>query len=405
MRTLPSAYLKQHEEDRLLRGHPWVYNNEIGRIAGTTEAGGEMHVFSSQKRFMGTGIYSPSSKIRIRLYSSSDVALSEDLLRARIHKAIAIRRDFRNFEADCARIIFAEADGLPGLIVDRFAGSDPAGVRGSWLSVQFLAFGMDSRRDLILKLLSEALAPDGIMERSDAPVRKLEGLEPRTGVLLGSVPKTITITENGLTFRVHIGEGQKTGWFMDQKENRASVAVHARGQNVLDMFCNEGGFSLAAAAAGAQNVVAVDASFDAVSAVAANAKANGLEGKISTHAANAFEFLRDEKASKGPYGLIILDPPAFAKNRAAVDGALRGYREINVRALKLLGDGGTLATFSCSFWISRDRFLETLEASAADAGMALRYIQELCQAPDHPIVSGYPESRYLKGFIVKAEKR
>ena len=215
----------------------------------------------------------------------------------------------------------------------------------------------------------------------------------------------MTITENGLRFGVHIGEGQKTGWFMDQRENRAAVALHAKGEKVLDMFCNEGGFSLAAAAAGALSVLAVDASFDAASAVAANAKANGLEEKITTHAANAFDFLRDEKVSGGPYGLIVLDPPAFAKNRASVDGALRGYREMNVRALKLLGEGGILATFSCSYWISRERFLETLEAAAADTGMRLRYIRELCQSPDHPIVSGYPESRYLKGFIVAAEKR
>ncbi len=405
MRTLASAYLKQHEEDRLLRGHPWVYNNEIGRIAGNAEPGDEVHVFSSQKRFMGTGIYSPSSKIRIRLYSADDIALSEELVRARIQKAVVLRRQCRNFDADCARILFAEADGLPGLIVDRFVGSDATGAKGSWLSVQFLSFGMDRRRDMILKLLSEALAPDGIMERSEASVRKLEGLEPKTGVILGSVPKSISITENGLKFGVHIGEGQKTGWFMDQRENRALVAAHARGKKVLDMFCNEGGFSLAAAAAGAQSVLAVDASFDAVSAVAANAKANGLDALIATHAANAFDFLRDETASKGPYGLIVLDPPAFAKNRASVDGAIRGYREINVRALKLLGEGGILATFSCSFWLSRERFLDTLEAAAADTGMRLRYIQELCQAPDHPIVSGYPESRYLKGFIVSAEKR
>ena len=406
MDTVPVIVLKPREEDRLLAGHPWVYDNEIASAEGLEGAspGAEVRIRASRGRILGRGLWSPSSKIRVRRYSFRDEAFDEALVLRRVTGAIDLRRRFFDPAADSFRAVFAEADGLPGLIVDRYVGEGDAGVRGSWLVVQFLCAGADARRDTILGVLSRVLAPDGIMERSDSPVRRLEGLEQRAGVVAGSVPGRVVIVENGLRFGADLAAGQKTGWFMDQRANRAAVAGFARGRKVLDAFCNAGGFALAAAAAGAASVLGVDSSPEAVAAVRDNAALNGL-ADVEALEANAFDFLREAGAHDARYGLVVLDPPAFAKNRASLDGAIRGYKEINLRGMRLLDDGGVLATFSCSFWLPRERFIDVLEDAAADAGVRLRYLSELGQAPDHPVVSGYRESRYLKGFILEVERR
>lgn len=401
MRTLPSVILKSREEDRLLRGHPWVFDNEIRSVNGMADSGAEVHIFSAQGRFLGTGLWSPVSKIRVRRYSDADTAFDAGFVTARLERAKAIRTACRNHATDSSRAVFAEADGLPGLIVDRYAGTDDKGSTGSWLVTQFLSKGMDDRRELILAALDTAYHPSGIMERSDASVRRLEGLAPCSAIVAGTVPEAVHITENGLIFRVEICSGQKTGWFLDQSENRAAAARYARGREVLDCFCNAGGFSLAAAAAGASLVRALDSSREATASVSANAALNGLGKRIQTETADAFDFLRNAVQEGQNYGLVILDPPAFAKNKAALEGAARGYKEINLQALKLLGPGGILVTFSCSYWLSRERFLAILEDAARDAGIRIRYLEERGQAPDHPVISGYPESRYLKGFIVE----
>ncbi|OHD75831.1 MAG: hypothetical protein A3J97_02815 [Spirochaetes bacterium RIFOXYC1_FULL_54_7] len=401
MRTLPAVILKPREEDRLLRGHPWVFDNEIRAVNGTATSGGEVHIYSAQGRFLGTGLWSPVSKIRVRRYSDSDTPFDADFIAPRLERAIAIRAACRNPETDSSRAVFAEADGLPGLIVDRYVGIDDKGTKGSWLVTQFLSKGMDDRRELILAALDSAYRPTGIMERSEASVRRLEGLASRSAIVAGTVPEAVLITENGLLFRAEIGSGQKTGWFLDQPENRAAAARYASGKVVLDCFCNAGGFSLASAASGASLVRALDSSSDAIKSVQANAELNGLGNSIQTETGDAFDYLRRAGQEGQHYGLVILDPPAFAKNKASLDGAARGYKEINLQALKLLEPGGILATFSCSYWLSRERFLAILEDAARDAGARIRYLEERSQAQDHPVVSGYPESRYLKGFIVE----
>jgi 23S rRNA (cytosine1962-C5)-methyltransferase len=401
MRTLPAVILKPREENRLLGGHPWVFDNEIRSVNGKAESGAEVHIHSAQGRFLGTGLWSPVSKIRVRRYSDSDTPFDAGFIAARLERARAIRAACRNPGTDSSRAVFAEADGLPGLVVDRYVGTDEEGARGSWLVTQFLSKGMDDRRELLLEALNSAYRPTGIMERSEASVRRLEGLAPRSAIVAGSVPEAVLITENGLRFKAEIGSGQKTGWFLDQPENRAAAAGYAQGKSVLDCFCNAGGFSLAAAAAGAASVTALDSSREATGSVLANAELNGLGSRIQIETGDAFNYLRKAVQEGQHYGLVILDPPAFAKNKASLDGAARGYKEINLQALKLLEPGGILATFSCSYWLSRERFLAILEDAARDAGVRIRYLEERSQAPDHPMVSGYPESRYLKGFIVE----
>jgi 23S rRNA (cytosine1962-C5)-methyltransferase len=411
---------KRDEEDRLLRGHPWVYDNEIGRVQGKPEPGAELHIVNSTGRFLGTGLWSPQSKIRVRRYADSDSAFDTQFVRLSLERALAWRRRSFSLADDSCRIVFAEADGLPGLIVDRFVGqpwlAEAAGSGldrlskwesrtcpgGSWLSVQFLSRGVDERRDMIIQCLVDSLAPDGIMERSDAMVRRHEGLEFRTGSVYGHVPDSIVIIENGLHFRVDLGSGQKTGWFLDQQRNRAAVAKYADGRRVLDCFCNAGGFTLAAAANGASHVVAMDASQQALEATLENGKMNGLSDKLEVVCTDAFGFLRAATKANDRYGLIILDPPAFAKSKAGLEGAIRGYKEINRQAVRLLEPGGILASFSCSYWLTRERFNSILEDAASDAGKPLRYLEECGQPIDHPVISGYPESRYLKGAIVVA---
>lgn len=403
--------LKPREEDRILGGHPWIYDNEIARTEGGVSSGAEARAYGSRGRFLGSGTLSPSSKIRVRLHSRSDEDWDAAFTRRTLDSALSLRRRCRDLRSESARILFGEADGLPGLIADRFAGTpldpdgQPAGDPGSWIVLQVLAAGAEARKAAVVEALTDALSPDGILERSDAPVRQREGLPLVVGILSGSVPERIEIRENGLSFVVNLAAGQKTGWFLDQRENRAAAAAYAPGRTVLDAFCNAGGFGLCAARAGAASVLAVDSSEAAVSQVRENARRNGLESLVEARATNAFDFLRDLERDNRRFGMIILDPPAFAKNRAALEGAARGYKEINLRALRLLEPGGVLVTCSCSWWFDRERFRSMLEYAASDSGRRLRYLEDRTQAPDHPVVSGYPESRYLKCVIAETVDR
>jgi 23S rRNA (cytosine1962-C5)-methyltransferase len=261
--------------------------------------------------------------------------------------------------------------------------------------------GTALRKDLILDALAAVFPSNGVMERSDAPVRSLEGLPSEVGVLRGSVPEEILMRENGLEFAVNLSGGQKTGWFLDQRANRAAAARFANGRRVLDTFCNQGGFSIACAAAGAASIIALDSSADALAAVSDNAVRNGFADRIVTVEANAFDYLRTLERSGERFGLVILDPPAFAKNRASVETAGRGYKELNLRAMKLLEPGGVLVTCSCSHWYGPDLFDAMLQDAAFDAGRRLRLIAERGQDLDHPIMYGYDESRYLKCRILE----
>lgn len=407
----PRLILKPREEARIRAGHPWVYDNEIAGVEGRPEPGAEVEVLDARRRSLGSAFFNPKSKIRARIYSRIPRAADEDFFAEALDRASAWRRRFFDSERQSLRIAFGEADGLPGLIVDSFVGLpvDGAGTlagngggRGRWLSVQFLSLGVDARKVAILKALARVFPSDGIAERSDAPVRALEGLPTAAGIVAGYVPKGIVIEENGLRFGVDMLGGQKTGWFLDQRSNRAAASRYAKGKRVLDAFCNAGGFGLFCAAAGASSVLAVDSSADAVAAVSANAARNGLGSLVEAKAANAFDLLHALERSREKFGLIVLDPPAFAKNRASVEGAMRGYKELNLRALKLLDEGGIIVTCSCSHWFGPELFARMLEEATADSGRRIRILEERAQDLDHPIVSGYGESRYLKCTIAEA---
>lgn len=396
--------LKPKEDLRLRGGHPWIYDNEVAKVEGEAEAGGEVDVVDARGIFVGSALYNPKSKIRGRLYSRKSRPADRAFFLEAIGKALAWRRRFFDPDKQSLRLIFGEADGLPGLIVDSFVGDG-----GRWLSAQFLSYGMAARKELIVSALAELLPSAGVVEKDDAPVLKFEGLEPRVCLLSGAAPEGLVIEENGLSFAVDLMGGQKTGWFLDQRANRAAAARYAaypdgRGRRVLDAFCNAGGFGLACAAAGAESVLAVDSSAEAVAAVSANAARNGLSGKVKAVEANAFDYLRGLERTHERFGLVILDPPAFAKNRASIEGAHRGYKDLNLRALKILEAGGILVTCSCSYWFGRERFSSMLSEAAKDSGKRLRVIEERSQDLDHPVVSGYDESRYLKCVIAEVEE-
>ncbi|MFZ2781137.1 MAG: class I SAM-dependent rRNA methyltransferase [Rectinemataceae bacterium] len=401
----PIVILRPREDLRIRAGHPWIYDNEIARVEGTPKAGGEIEVQDSRRLPLGSAFWNPASRIRARIYSRkpcpADTAFFVDSIRA----ALEWRRRFFNPEVQSLRLVFGEADGIPGLIIDSFVGkpAKDSPQPGRWLTAQFLSLGVARRKELILDALAQVFPSTGIMERSEGSVLALEGLSPAVGVLRGTVPESILMSENGLDFAIDIAGGQKTGWFLDQRANRAAVARLAPGKRVLDAFCNQGGFGLSCAAAGASEVLAVDSSAEALAALRANAELNGLSGKVRTEEANVFDFLRTIERKGEKFGLIVLDPPAFAKNRASIEAAGRGYKDLNLRAMRMLERGGILATFSCSHWFGPKLFDDMIEDAAHDAGRRLRTIEERSQDLDHPIVSGYGESRYLKCRILEVE--
>jgi 23S rRNA (cytosine1962-C5)-methyltransferase len=400
------AVLKPREELRIKRGHPWAYDNEIAFVEGSPPPGAEISLFDSKASFLGKGFYNPSSKIRIRLYSRTGEKADKAFFEKSFNDALAWRRRFFDDKKESQRLVFGEADNVPGLIVDLFVGradvADPERTPpGRWLSCQFLSLGVELRKAEIVESLIEVFAPDGIVERSEAPVRALEGLEASTGLLYGTVPENVLIREGEALFSVDLSEGQKTGWFLDQRANRAAAAKYASGAAVLDVFCNQGGFGILAAKAGAARVLAVDSSRGALAAAARNAALNGVESRYSVEEANAFDYLRNLEKEKAKFDLIILDPPAFAKSRSSVEQAYKGYKEINLRAMRLLNRGGILVSCSCSYWFDEHRFESMIEDAAFDCGRRIRLIEARTQDMDHPIVSGYAESKYLKCRIME----
>jgi len=399
----PSVTLKAREDIRIRQGHPWIYDNEISRVEGNPEAGSAVRALDSRGKLLGFGFFNPASKIRVRIFSKSEPEADREYFTEAFRTALEWRKRFFDTEAQSFRALFGEADSAPGLTVDLFSGtaSDSPGIRGRWLSTQFLSLGVQRRKAEIVAALDMVFAPDGISERSDAPVLHLEGLEPFSGVLAGAVPETLVMEENGAKFSVDITGGQKTGWFLDQRANRAAAARFASGRKVLDVFCNQGGFGILCALSGASAVTAVDSSAGALAAAALNASLNGVSSRFATVEANAFDHLRALEKDGSRYDLVILDPPAFAKSRSAVEPAYRGYKEINVRAMRLLNRGGILVTCSCSHWFDDARFDAMLGDAAFDCGRRFRVIEERTQDLDHPIISGYGESRYLKCRIIE----
>lgn len=381
--------LARGRQKRVQEGHPWIFRGEVEEIRGDCAPGEIVTVVDGRGRFLGKGYINPRSQIIVRMLTMHDEPVDRDFFKRRLEKAWRHRQRLLPDTGAC-RVVFGEADFLPGLIVDKF---------GDILVVQTLALGIDRWLPDIVEILAELLEPRGIYERNDVPVRSLEGLEQRKGFLLGEFDPKLTIVENGLEMAVDVAEGQKTGYFLDQRENRRAVRPYAAGGRVLDCFCNVGGFALNAAAAGAREVVAVDASEEAIAAARQNAERNGLADRIRFQTGNAFDILRQMEASQERFDTIILDPPAFAKNKAALEGAVRGYKEINLRAMRMLPEGGFLVTCSCSYHMTPDLFKAVVADAALDAHRRLRLIEDRAQGVDHPIVVGYDESHYLKCLI------
>ena len=400
-RPFPSVTITKKGQKFLENGHVWVYAEEITAADANIENGAVVDVLSDKGRYLGSGFYSEHSKIRVRLLSTNANDRYDDAFWARrIRYALDYRRTVYGDDVSACRLIFGEADGFPGLTVDRFS---------NLLSVQILSFGMDQRKDVILPLLADALradgmSVDGIYIRNDVAIRSLEGLEQYKGWFPGyEGPSTLTqIVENGVHYHVDVENGQKTGFFLDQRLNRRALAGIAKGKTVLDCFTHTGSFAFNALMGGAKRVTAVDISEEAVSTARKNAELNDFSGKgqLDFLCADVFDLLPAlEKEGKSPYDLIILDPPAFTKSRKTVKNAERGYKEINYRAMKLLPRGGYLATCSCSHFMENSLFVKMLHDAAHDAGVSLRQIEARQQAPDHPILMNVPETDYLKFYL------
>jgi 23S rRNA (cytosine1962-C5)-methyltransferase len=371
---------------RIFHGHEWVYATEIKKSFGEPQPGDVVTLKDFRDRPLGSAIYNPQSQIVARRFSRRRQDLDLDFYVRRIRQAIEFRQR-SGIDETLARLVWSESDGIPGLIVDRY---------GEHLSVQTLTLAMDLRKELIRDALVELLAPKSIVLRNDSPFRKAEGMEPGIEMLYGEIPSPFVVRANDLDFEIDLFDGQKTGLYLDQLQSHAEIAKLAKGRRVLDCFTNQGGFALACAKAGAAKVTAVDVSASACEAARKNAAMNGLEIEVLEH--NVFDFL---KHAEPDYDLIILDPPSFTRNKKTLMDAMRGYKEIHLRSLKLLEKGGILSTFCCSHHASRELFLDNLADASVDAKKSLRLIEEHSQRADHPVLITIPETGYLKGFTVE----
>jgi 23S rRNA (cytosine1962-C5)-methyltransferase len=382
---IPSVTISSRGEDRLRSGHPWIYRADVVDVRA--DGGDRVLVRGPRGRTLGHAFYSDKSQITLRILTRGEQPADDALVRRRIEEAIAFRQ-LLAIDATAWRMIHGEADLLPSLIVDRYA---------DWLVVQTLSQGADRLLPLVVSVLQETLQPRGILARNDPRVRLLEGLEQKVEVLAGDVPETVPVTESGVHYDVDLRRGQKTGLFLDQRENRDAAARYAHGR-LLDCFTYTGGFALALARR-CREVVAIDISEDAIAHVEENAARNGLA--IDARAGNVFDELRGLDRLGEHFDTIVLDPPAFAKNKAAVANARAGYKEINLRALKLLNPGGTLVTCSCSYNVNEAMFAEVVYEAAIDAQVNVTVVEKRMQGRDHPVLLGVPETYYLKCFILR----
>ena len=399
-RGYTTVTITKKAEASVVGGHPWIFEGELTEIDGDLADGDLVDVLSHKGSYLGTGFYNSHSKIRIRIISTnSNDKFDEAFFERRLRYAWDYRKTVMGDDTDCCRVIFGEADTFPGLTVDKFH---------DILVTQTLSLGIEQRKDILFPLLYRILCEDGqkiraIYERNDVAIRELEGMTQGKGYypLGGIIPPETTdtiITENGIRYRVDYENGQKTGFFLDQKYNRLAVSKIAKGRRVLDCFTHTGSFALNAVMGGAAHVCAVDISQDAVNMAKANAALNGLEEKMTFRCTDVFDLLPQLSRSEG-YDFIILDPPAFTKSRATVHNAAKGYKEINLRAMKLLPRGGYLATCSCSHFMKDELFCQMLKSAAHDAHVSLRQIEARQQSPDHPILWNVPETDYLKFYI------
>lgn len=386
---MAEVFLKRDEEKDIYAGHLWIYDNEVDHITGKYNPGDIVDVVSIRGVFLGRGYINPRSKILVRLLTRQKESIDHAFLQKRLTAAFDLRKKLGL--KDSYRVVFGEADLLPALIVDKFS---------DCLVIQTLALGIDNMKKDIVDILQNEFHPRCIYERNDVPLREKEGLVQQTGVLFGQSPKIVEIEENGIKLLVDIENGQKTGYFLDQRENRAAIAPYVHDADVLDCFCHTGGFALHAAKYGARAVEAVDISADALSVASQNAKLNGFEN-ITTKEANVFDLLNDYQKTPRTFDTIILDPPAFCKTKSTLPGAYRGYKEINLRAMKLLKPGGFLITCSCSHFMTPDLFLKMINEAAVDVRRQARIIEIRYQAKDHPIAVNADESLYLKCVMLQ----
>ncbi len=387
---MAKVILIRNKEYRVDSGHPWLFRSDIERVAGKAHPGDVVDVHALDGRFLGRGFFNPNSQIAIRLLTRWEEPITRDFFERRIRQAWEYRQKVADTKS--CRVIFAESDFLPGLVVDKF---------NDILVIQTLSLGMDMAKDTIVSLLQEIIQPRGIYERNDVPVRELEGMEQVTGFLSEPFDTNVEMVENGIRFIVDVAEGQKTGFFLDQKENRAALAPFVKDKKVLDCFTHTGSFALHAAHYGAASVTGVDISDHAVACANENAALNGVSDKVNFVEANAFDYLRAATDRKDMVDVVILDPPAFTKSRSAIEGAVRGYKEINLRALKLVNPGGFLFTCSCSHHVSQELFMKTLHDAATDAHRQVRLVEYRSQAKDHPVLLASAETQYIKCAILQ----
>ena len=381
--------LKKNEEIRIKQGDPWVFSNEVASFEGKIKSGELCDVYSFNHEFIGRGFLNTASKIIVRIISYDKITVDEDFFIDRITKAYEYRKQL-GFTNNC-RVVFGEADLLPGLIVDKY---------GDYLSIQILCLGMDVNRELIKNALIKIFNPKGIMERSDVPIRLKEGLTEVKGFLYPTTfNPNVIIEENGIKLRVDLENGQKTGFFLDQKENRAAMHRICKGKEVLDCFTHTGSFALNAGIAGAKSVLGIDVSQHAIDCARRNAELNNLQDTVKFECHNAFNVLGDWSREGKQFDVVILDPPAFTKSRNTINSAIRGYKEINLRGLKMVKPGGYFATCSCSHYMSEEQLKKTVLEAAHDARRTLRQVEIRTQSADHPILWNSDESYYLKFFI------
>jgi 23S rRNA (cytosine1962-C5)-methyltransferase len=387
-------HLKKGREKSLKRRHPWVFSGAVEKVTGKPGPGDTVEVRDSSGKPLAQAAWSPKSQIRARVWSFTQEDIGSGFFRNRIAAALALREALPSAKhTNAMRLVHGESDGLPGLVVDRYA---------DVLVAQFLSAGVERWRDPILDALAELSGCEAIFERSDAEVRKLEGLEPRIGFARGNrAARRCPIVEHGLNFRVDVEEGQKTGFFLDQRENRQRVRALAAGRRVLDGFCYTGGFALAALAGGASHVTALESSAEALEVAKENLAANPLDAaKIDFQKADVFSRLRVLRDQGQKYNLIVLDPPKFAPTAAQAKNAARAYKDINLLAFKLLAPGGLLATFSCSGGVPAELFQSIVAGAALDAGAEAKIVERFGAAADHPVALAFPEGEYLKGVLV-----
>ncbi len=380
--------LKRNEEKKVLNGYPWIFANEVQKIEGKDKQGSVAEIKAFDGRYVGKGFINHHSKIIVRILTTKSEEINKDFFAEKIKLADEGRRELGY--NDNYRVVFGESDNLPGLIVDKY---------GDKLSVQFLSLGMEVVKNDVIDILVKRFAPSTIYERSDVAIREKEGLPLKKGVIYGKNETQSIIVENGLKLIVDLENGQKTGYFLDQKENRDDLKFYVKDKTVLDCFCNEGGFSLCAKKYGAKEVTAIDISKTAIELVEKNARLNALE--INTRVADVFEALREYRKSGEKFGVIVLDPPAFTKTADTVKAGYKGYKDINANALKLVEKGGYLVTCSCSQHLTLPLFLQMIKESVFESGVRAKLVELRTQGKDHAVCIGYDESLYLKVAVIK----